>query len=372
MNIGIAIKKLRRGKDITQEQLAEYLGVSAQAVSRWETGTALPDITQVPILANIFNVSADELLGIDIAAKEERINAITTDAWENYAAKGRGDEAIAILRTALKEYPNSYKLMQNLASTIWSYADCYPHDSDEYKNAMQEAIALGEVVLAECTDDSIRSNMVQFQCYAYMGLGKLEKAQALAMKMPSKYSSCEALWSHIHKGTKLYQYKQWMIMSSAEDMLCDITGHNIKLDDGTTPYTLISERIAIQQKCAEIYAILFEEENYGFYHLRLSEIHRKIAFLNVIEEVNINFALKHLQLAAKHAIAFDTLDISKEYTSLLFRGKIIGSSSKNSTNNESYDLLKAMDNNALDPIREKAEFIAVEENLRKYAKKHKP
>ena len=66
MNIGTVIKKLRQERGMVQEQVAEYLNVSTQAVSRWETGSALPDITQVPALANLFNCSADILLGVDV------------------------------------------------------------------------------------------------------------------------------------------------------------------------------------------------------------------------------------------------------------------------------------------------------------------
>ena len=71
MNLGETIKKLRRQKDITQEQLAEYLNISSQAVSKWETDLSLPDITLIPMLANIFDVSADVLLGIDVINRKE-------------------------------------------------------------------------------------------------------------------------------------------------------------------------------------------------------------------------------------------------------------------------------------------------------------
>lgn len=76
MNIGETIKKLRKQKDITQEQLAEYLNISPQAISRWEISSTLPDITLIPMLANIFDVSTDMLFGVDIDAKEKRIEAI--------------------------------------------------------------------------------------------------------------------------------------------------------------------------------------------------------------------------------------------------------------------------------------------------------
>ena len=73
MSIGTTIKRLRRERSITQEQLAEYLGISTGAVSQWECDRTAPDITQLPLLANIFDVSADELLEIGGKKKEEVI-----------------------------------------------------------------------------------------------------------------------------------------------------------------------------------------------------------------------------------------------------------------------------------------------------------
>ena len=59
LKIGDKIKSLRKAQDITQEKLAAYLNISYQAISKWENGTALPDITLVPQIANFFGVSAD-------------------------------------------------------------------------------------------------------------------------------------------------------------------------------------------------------------------------------------------------------------------------------------------------------------------------
>ena len=61
MNIGNKIRELRKQRGITQEQLAESIGISFQAVSKWENNIALPDITLVPVLASYFGVSMDEL-----------------------------------------------------------------------------------------------------------------------------------------------------------------------------------------------------------------------------------------------------------------------------------------------------------------------
>ena len=62
MMIGKNIKRLRVNAGITQEQLAERLHISGQAVSKWENETALPDITLLPDLADCFGVTIDELM----------------------------------------------------------------------------------------------------------------------------------------------------------------------------------------------------------------------------------------------------------------------------------------------------------------------
>ncbi len=72
MSIGTTIKKLRRERNMTQEQLAELLGLSINAVSQWECDKTAPDIANIPMLASIFEVSADVLLEIDIAKNKKQ------------------------------------------------------------------------------------------------------------------------------------------------------------------------------------------------------------------------------------------------------------------------------------------------------------
>ena len=66
MQLGKRIKELRIENNLTQEELAEQLGVSFQAVSRWENDLTYPDITLLPILANMFDVTVDYLLDVDV------------------------------------------------------------------------------------------------------------------------------------------------------------------------------------------------------------------------------------------------------------------------------------------------------------------
>ena len=200
MNIGETIKKLRKQKDMTQEQLAEYLNISTQAVSKWETNLTLPDITLIPMLANIFDVSADILLGIDITNKEKRIQEIIDHANE-YNIKGYIDKAAEILRAGLKEYPNSYVMMLDFMRSI--RVNMNKRTEEEKK----EAIYFGEKILAECTDDFIRHQAIYWLCdiYSNKDSEEKEKAEKLAKKMPHSSASSDALLTSIYTGDKKHR-----------------------------------------------------------------------------------------------------------------------------------------------------------------------
>ena len=80
IHMGEKIRQLRKEKNISQEVLAQVLGVSFQAVSKWETGAAFPDITLIPAIAAFFGVSTDDLFQYNRLAMEEKITALCKEA----------------------------------------------------------------------------------------------------------------------------------------------------------------------------------------------------------------------------------------------------------------------------------------------------
>lgn len=80
LNIGNKIRRLRKSKNLSQEALAGLLGVSFQAVSKWETGTALPDVTLIPAIAFLFGVSTDELFEYNRMEAEKKVEALCREA----------------------------------------------------------------------------------------------------------------------------------------------------------------------------------------------------------------------------------------------------------------------------------------------------
>ena len=74
--IGDKLKNLRRNRDLTQEEVATHIGISYQAISKWERGDGYPDITMLPTLANYFGVSVDELIGMDEISSAQKLDDI--------------------------------------------------------------------------------------------------------------------------------------------------------------------------------------------------------------------------------------------------------------------------------------------------------
>ncbi|MCR4895353.1 MAG: helix-turn-helix domain-containing protein [Lachnospiraceae bacterium] len=116
LNVGENIKKYRKEMNLTQEELADAFGLTVGAVSKWESGSTVPDIYTLADLADFFNVSMDVLLGYSISSKAvddivEKQNALVKE--------GRYDEAISEAEKALIRYPANFKIINRAAQTYY-------------------------------------------------------------------------------------------------------------------------------------------------------------------------------------------------------------------------------------------------------------
>lgn len=119
MEIGKVIKQARLNKKITQEQLAEALGVTTQAVSKWETDCSYPDITLIPSIANYLDVSSDELLGIKLEERRRNIDKIIEKNNE-LISKRYLDDSLNLMTESLKRYSNDERLLNGLTKCYWT------------------------------------------------------------------------------------------------------------------------------------------------------------------------------------------------------------------------------------------------------------
>ena len=115
--IGENLKKLREEKKVTQDTLAEYLGVTYQAVSRWENGLAYPDIELLPEIARFFEVSMEELMGCGNGEKEAEEKAIEIANRRCYKYNDP-KELLRELHELERQYPNNWKIKELICCTL--------------------------------------------------------------------------------------------------------------------------------------------------------------------------------------------------------------------------------------------------------------
>ena len=129
LNIGENIRRLRRGMDMTQEQLADKLGVAYQSVSRWENGTTYPDMEMLPALSSIFGVTVDELLGCEESKKKEWI----IERFREYGELCDGENAEAVVNL-LRELRRDCMTSSVFAGYLWQLFGCVHWGNDAVKN----------------------------------------------------------------------------------------------------------------------------------------------------------------------------------------------------------------------------------------------
>ena len=115
--IGENLKRLRRGRNLTQEEVAAHLGISFQAISKWERGDGYPDITMLPALAHYFAVTVDDLIGMNQIAKQQKyaqINAV----WAKNNQSGHHEENVKLMRESMKQFPNDALLLVQLSTSL--------------------------------------------------------------------------------------------------------------------------------------------------------------------------------------------------------------------------------------------------------------
>lgn len=181
------LKKYRILKNLTQEDVAEFLGITAQSVSKWERGESYPDITFLPALANIFETSVDLLIGMDaIRAEETRYNIHKKAV--GYQRSGDYDMAEKTYRDALLIYPNKPGMILGLASTL------------ALKGNTDEAIELMERGLPLSINEKQKSTMRATLCFLYLKAGREDKANRLASELPHTRESREVIQPLIQQG----------------------------------------------------------------------------------------------------------------------------------------------------------------------------
>ncbi len=174
LEFGKNLKKLRRDKDMTQDELAVALSLSSQAISRYETGMAYPDIEMLPVIAGFFGITVDKLLGVSSEARERRMDEYTVALRKITDRK----ERLSLLRKQHAEFPDAWNIISDMVYEMTYIPECLDEMREIVNNAMRK-----------CDDIIWRENMIFFYLKCEPDEGT---ANAFIEKWCSRYNMTKA------------------------------------------------------------------------------------------------------------------------------------------------------------------------------------
>lgn len=207
LQIGQVIKKHRREQGLTQEEFSERLGVSKQSVSRWEMGVCYPDVELLPVLAALFHISVDALLGVDDTVEKQEVDGFLSRFAEAISV---GDVAggISVAREGVAQYPNQYALLNKLMEALVLAGDetgnC-PQWRDNFDKYDAEITAIGERIRKHCPDPSIRLEATARLAFNHCEHGRKTIGRAIYETLPSAAEPCREteMWWALEESERL-------------------------------------------------------------------------------------------------------------------------------------------------------------------------
>jgi Predicted transcriptional regulators len=310
INIADNLNRLRKERSITQDDLANFIGVSFQAVSKWERGDGYPDITILPSIANFYGVSLDELVGMNEIKNKEIFNEMWKKHRE-FSHNGKIKEDIELLREYLKTFPNDYRIMSELATSL-TFCSGSP---DEKKAMSEESVKLSERILEFCTDTGIRNAVQANICYALRDAGHKDRAIEESKKLPNMHKTYEITLSKFIESDDLADLCQDTIMKLGWCFYDQIK--SLARSDRYSP----EEEVRLYKKAIDFYKIIYDKGDFGFANYRLKDCYKRIADIYVSIPGKFDEAIDNLEKAAEHAIAFSAIGEKFTHESLIVNMK---------------------------------------------------
>ena len=326
LTIGEKIKELRLRDGRRQEDLALALGVTNQAVSRWEKDGSYPDMEMIPAIANYFGVTIDQLFGYE-NDREKKVAAILARV-ASYDIKHSDDgvwveECLALLRDGLAEFPGNESLTLALADTLWeagwrrhrgwlSYDEegfiRYHYDTHKKNPFWAECIKVCEHLAETTKDNGIFTQAIAILVPLHRTYGEFEKAISYAKRMPPLQQSREFLLTEATDGKPNAKYIGEFLLECArqfsEQLIYGLIA-DIRNFDTDLPVEKVKGAIAI-------FDLICDDGNMGVHHDFVSKMYLYLSRLQW-ERGYRDDAFGSLDKALEHAKAFEGLFLAEEH-----------------------------------------------------------
>ena len=359
LNIGETIKRLRKEREITQEEFAEVMGVSCQSVSRWENSTCYPDIELIPTIAAFFGISVDHLMGIDEQAEKVAVEGYLAD-FQAAISAGNIDGCIRIAREGVAEFPNNYTLLNKLMYALFVAGDDTGNIPDWKENRDKydaEIVALGERIIKYCPDAEIRFEATARLAFHHSEMGRKDMGRAIYETLPSM-SHCkeQAIWWALSEKEKLpyardFLRKSYDALSYALYRLVDL----VPAEDALT----------VMDKMDALDALVYDSDVPSATWSNVNMAYRRAKSYAAL--LRYDDAIRQLQLSAELAMAFDNRPEEERVTSLLLGEQVRRKADFETADSRPlHEILRDswMEDNVFDSIRDSDAFQAILEQLK--------
>ena len=324
IKIGEKIRLLRKKNDVTQDKLAYHLGVTPQAVSRWESGVCYPDMNALPAIADYFSVSMDELLCYTGVQKAAKVKEYLTEV-EHLLDRDKVPEALDLLRRAMADIPSDHSLQLETAGVLSLYADLLMEsESDESTEAstettvnalLSESVSLCRHILDDCTDDGLRDETKKTLCSIYAHqMGDMAQAVEIADQLHGMGVSREIIRATMLTGEVAFGQAQKNLILFADNIWWHLYNMACVPDIAEDRYT-IAEKIAILRKGISLFSIIFDDQPL-FYADRLANSYRQLSML-YLAAGHPSEAMDCFEKMVDWAIRYDERPATATYSSVV-------------------------------------------------------
>ena len=361
------LKKLRLESNITQEKLAEFIGVAPQTISKWEKCETYPDIEKLPIISNYFKVSIDRLLGNDQICTEAEIDLLINKIKET----GLRDSSAALemAKEGYKRYPYSYKMMDTYGDALTLY--CPDRDTWD-REYCTEVRRIAQLILDGCMEDDLRYSAIEKLCITCGD--NMEEYLKACQRIPSGINFTRELWLEDYykintdEGIRLRQknimeFMWWFI--SHVNTLCgwreDAEYDSTKAD--------INTWIAVCEMELAIYNGIFSDGDYLEFSWNVAWTYYHLAEAQ-LEKGEYGKALDCLEKVAEYSSANESLPPFACHTSFLVN-KMVYDESKiglQGSCGSPEDYLEKLSSQKYDVIRNTARFDSLIQKLQNCSK----
>lgn len=296
------LKKLREKKGNTQEELARHIGITVQSVSKWERGEAYPDVETLPVIAEFYSVTVDDLLGVGEIEKRARVKKFL----EEYRVIDKNheyDKALLAANDMYRDYPNDISVLKCRMDALRNLG-CF-----------EESLETSKEILNHQNSGDVRYEAIRnaIACNLLSAEGDYDEAKRLADELPDYFATKNQ--QRINIGSSGAELFKTQVQENIEMlMLCLCT--NIRaLQYGMSK----AEKIDLWKKAVKILDTVFENGDYGMLTEQVLRFYlftaHDYAMLNEDDK-----ALEYLEISANLAEKSDK-ETEGKYSSMLFKGR---------------------------------------------------